>query len=392
MREEHSRHELLAGVRRRSEEIGQAVRARVDGIGERSSAADPEYLEGLRGAIRAAIDDTIDAADRADIVPVPLPVLSQARLAARDGVPLETVLRRYLAGHAVLGDLVVEEAERQDVAAGVLRWVLRAQAARTDQVLEVISADYLQEAGAVAFRPPDRRLAEQVQRLLDGELLDPSGLGYDLDRWHLAVHVRGPDPSREFLASDVAREHNARPLVVEMADELLCIWLGSTERLESEDVEGTLSRHAFPGARIALGEPASGDAGWRLTHNQARAALSVAVRLPGTTHRYKDVALLATAMRDELLTTSLSRFYLEPLEEDDETGRALRTTLRTYLRSDLNVTSTAAALGISRNTVRNRLRAIEEKVGYLDISRVPDLLLALRLSDLTPGLRQMAQP
>jgi hypothetical protein len=391
MREEQGRHELLAGVRRRSEEIGQAVTARVDGIGERGGGADLEYLEGLRGAIMAAIDDTIDAADRVDVAPVPLPVLSQARLAARDGVPLETVLRRYLAGHAALGDLVVEEAERQDVPAGVLRWVLRAQAARTDQVLAAISANYLQEAGAVAFRPPDRRLADQVQRLLDGELLDPSGLGYELDRWHLAMHVRGPDPDREFLAKEVAREHNARPLVVEMADELLCVWLGSVERIESEHVEGTLSRHAFPGVRIGIGEPGSGGVGWRLTHNQARAALSVAVRLPGTTQRYKGVALLAAAMRDELLTTSLSRFYLEPLEGDDESGRALRTTLRAYLRSELNVTSTAAALGISRNTVRNRLRAIEEKVGYLDISRVPDLLLALRLTELAPG-RRMAQP
>ena len=71
-----------------------------------------------------------------------------------------------------MSDLVVEEAELQVVPAGTLRWVLRAQAARTDQVLAAISEDYQREARAVAPPSPDQRLAQLVRRLFDGELLE----------------------------------------------------------------------------------------------------------------------------------------------------------------------------------------------------------------------------
>ena len=62
-RQGHKRAELLAGVRRRQKEIGAAVTARVDGIGDRDGPPELEYVEGLRSAIEAAIADTIDAAD-----------------------------------------------------------------------------------------------------------------------------------------------------------------------------------------------------------------------------------------------------------------------------------------------------------------------------------------
>jgi hypothetical protein len=42
--------------------------------------------------------------------PVPMQLLAQARLAARNGVGLEAVLRRYAAGHGLLADSLLDEA------------------------------------------------------------------------------------------------------------------------------------------------------------------------------------------------------------------------------------------------------------------------------------------
>jgi DNA-binding PucR family transcriptional regulator len=108
-------------------------------------------------------------------------------------------------------------------------------------------------------------------------------------------------------------------------------------------------------------------------------AFSVAARRTEKIVRYANVARLASAVQDELLTAFLSALYLEPLGEDRGDGEVLRETLRAYFTADGNVTSTAAALGVSRNTFTNRLRTIETKIGHLRPSRASDLALALEL-------------
>ena len=52
---------------------------------------------------------------------VPPALLAQARLDVRDGVSLDTVLRRYFAGNALFEDFLVEEAERAEVPNSALR-------------------------------------------------------------------------------------------------------------------------------------------------------------------------------------------------------------------------------------------------------------------------------
>ncbi len=114
---------------------------------------------------------------------------------------------------------------------------------------------------------------------------------------------------------------------------------------------------------MAIGEPAAGLAGWRLTHRQARAALAVAVRGRRPVVRYADVAILATVLRDDLLAGSLRRLYLEPLEDRRDRGETLRRTLRAWFAAGRNVSMAAAALGVSRQAVARRLRAAEERIG-----------------------------
>lgn len=389
MESDSSRKELVAAVAARRPEILERVLARIRAIGYARGTADAEYLEGLRRAVETAIAHTIEAAAGAeDDQPLQIPpaILAQSRLAARRGTPLETVLRRYLAGHAVLGDLVAEEAERRAVPPALLRRVLRAQAAETDRVLAVISTTYRQEAEAARPVSGDRRRTARVRRLLDGELLDPVGFGYDLERWHVGMVARGP-AAGEALAA-LTTYADATRLIVPGDDGLLWAWLGFRDRPDPLATTCTPPVIPVDGPRVGIGEPARGHPGWRLTHEQAHAALSVAPRGGDPVARYADVALLAAALRDELLAASLRTLYLDPLEADGGNGEVLRGTLRAYLDADRNVSSAAAALGVNRNTVTNRLRAIEMRIGHLRPSVLGSLSIALQLADQSAAKRQ----
>jgi DNA-binding PucR family transcriptional regulator len=133
---------------------------------------------------------------------------------------------------------------------------------------------------------------------------------------------------------------------------------------------------------LAIGESSRGLAGWRLTHRQARAAVPVAKRSSTSSTRYSNVALVASMLQDDLLSTSLRELYLDPLSDERDGGEALRQTLSAYISSDRNLSSAAALLGVSRRTVANRLSAVEGKIGRLLTVAMADIEAALRLHEL----------
>jgi hypothetical protein len=374
------RRDLVVGLRGRREEIARAVLVRVHAIDAPDRVVDPEYLQGLRLAVEAAIDHTIEASEgpgESARETVPEPLLSQARLAARRRIPLETMLRRYLAGHAVLGDFVVEEAMRQALPPEILRWVLRSQAARTDQVVATISATYAELLDETRPFSTARRRAERVRRLLDGELLDGSDLGYDLSRWHVAMIASGPSPGQSIRS--LARELGRQALVVDYEPELTWAWLGGTRETTPEQLEAVV-RWTWPvGLRLAVGEPGRDLAGWRLSHQQAAAALPIAQRGPDRRVRYADVAVLAAAVHDQILAASLRTLYLARLASAADGGGVLRGTLRAWFATGLNTTSAAASLGVTRHTVANRLRVAEDLLERPLEDCALDLQVALRL-------------
>jgi DNA-binding PucR family transcriptional regulator len=139
---------------------------------------------------------------------------------------------------------------------------------------------------------------------------------------------------------------------------------------------------------LAVGEPAAGVDGWRYSHRQAAAALPVARAGPRRHLRYANVALLTSALRDELLTATLRRRYIEPLADERGGGEVLLATLRAYFAAERNVSSAAAALGVSRPTVRSRLATIEQRIGDPPEACGAELEIALRLEQ----LRAVAPP
>jgi hypothetical protein len=77
----------------------EATATRVYAISDPHDVFDPGYLQGLDAAIAAAIDYRLTVLEVGErhAPAVPLVLLAQARLDSRNDVPLDTVLRRYLA-------------------------------------------------------------------------------------------------------------------------------------------------------------------------------------------------------------------------------------------------------------------------------------------------------
>lgn len=378
-----ARSELVARLRARQPEIEQTILSRVYAVSDPAEVGDPAYIGGLREAVVAALAYAIQALENVveRLAPVPAPLLSQARRAARDGVPLDTVLRRYLAGHALLGDFIVQELEEvgDDLSDIGLQSVLRREAAVLDHLLSVVASEYHSESEAKS-RSLHRRRADCVDMLLAGKLTDPAELGYDLELWHVGLIAVGKGAEAGIRALATALDR--RLLLVHRGEETFWAWLGGSRRVSRDDLE-RLVAWEWPGqVRVASGEPAQGLVGWRFSHEQAGAALTIAMGGAATHVRYADVALLASMLKDEVLLRSLDDLYLAPLVAGSNGAGTLRRTLRAYFAAQRNVSSTASALGVSRKTVTTRLRTIEERLGRTLDSCAAELELALRFDRL----------
>lgn len=372
---------LASRLRERLPELRAAIATRVYAIADPREVSDPAYLQGLDGALAAAVDHRLAVLETGErgAPAIPPALLAQARLDARDGVPLDTVMRRYVAGNSLFGDFLAEEAERADVPSSDLRRLLAAQATLGDRLLAAVSAEHTREAESRPGSAAERR-RECVKRLLAGELADASELGYDLDAHHLAVVAKGE------AAGEVMRglaRALGRPLLMVRREEepVWAGWLGGQRPLAAAAALAALDGAIPDRVHVVVGEPAEGLGGWRFSHRQAKAALPIAERRAQPALRYADVALLASIVPDDLVTTSLRQIYLEPLERARDGGAVAKATLRAYFDAERNLSSTAAALGVDRRTVRNRIAAIEELLGRPIQGSVADLEIALRLDD-----------
>jgi hypothetical protein len=370
---------ITARLRGRLPELEAAVSTRVHAIADPREVADPSYLHSLNGALTTTLDYALVAIELGErrTPGIPPALLAEARLAARASVPLDTVLRRYVSANALLGDFLVEEAERAEVPTSVLRRLLRRQATLLDRLLEAVSEEHVREAKSWPSSSAERR-RECVKSLLAGEQVDHSELGYDLDGHHLALMAKGegaPEAMRQ-LADRLDRRLLA---VCREEESIWACWLGGRRPLEARQAVRALAEISLDRVVVTVGEPGEGLSGWRLSHRQAKAALPIAERHGETILHYADVILLTSILRDDLVATSLHQLYLEPLEGAPDGGKVARETLRAYFAAERNISSTAAALGVDRRTVTNRIHAVEELFGRQLKDIAAELETALRL-------------
>lgn len=371
--------DVVERLRLRRDEIEEGVVTRVNAIADPSETNDPAYAIGLRAAVAAAIEYGLDVLERGEhrAPPVPVVLLAQARLAARNGVGLDVVLRRYVAGFTLLGDFIFEEALAMKAAPGRIKAFLVSQASGLDYLTAAIGEEYARE-GKRSVVTSEIRRAALIERLLAGEHADPAPLSYDLDVFHIGIVASGS--GADDAIRDVARQVDCRLLLLRREDGTVWAWLGA-RRLPG-DALALSSGPSDDDVVVAFGEPCRGLAGWRLTHRQALAALPIGQLQNEGVVAYREVALLAAGLGNDLHAESLHQIFIAPLERGRSGGQAAMVTLRAYFRAECNATSAAASLDISPQAMNKRLRNIEELLGRSVGSCAAALEIAVRLADL----------
>jgi hypothetical protein len=379
------RQALAQRLRERYAEIEQDALTRVHAVSDPREVEDPAYGAGLEAAVGVALEYAIDGIEAGDLGQNPIPdaLLVQARVAARNQIGLDTVLCRYFAGYTLFSDFLIQEVEDYDaVSSEQLKQLLRVEATILNRLVGAVAAEYGRVSESRRGGDEQRRI-QRVRMLLAGELVDAADLAYELDAIHIGLVGSGPDA--QMAIRGLAAALDRRLLIVCGEEGLLWAWLGGRTKIAASEVLRLIASDRSGQSVLAVGEAGEGVRGWRLTHRQANAAMSVACREGRRHARYADVALVATALRDEVLAKSLYDLYLAPLKEERDGGVALCETLDAYFASGHRVSSTAAALKVSRQTVGGRLRRVEERIGCPLNTCTAEVEMALRVHRASNG-------
>jgi hypothetical protein len=375
------RASVVERLRARLPEIEQAIFVSIrNGVSDPADNGDAEYQAGLRATVEEVVEYVLTGMEQGEewSGTIPLAAVAQARRAARNGVGLETVLLRYTVGNRLLTGFVMDEADR--FPSRVLRQVLDIQGALVEPLMVAISTEYKLELER-ARRSREQRRGERVQRLLAGEPVDLGEFDYEFeDAWHLGVIVVGTRAREAVRGIGAGLDRDI--LLVAHGEKTMWAWLGGGSRLAVTSIGLRLSSMVNMGVSLAIGEPSRGMHGWRLTHHQAQAALLVALRRQQGITRYAEDMLLAAALQDETLATSLQEIFMSPLANQRDGGAVARETLRVYFDVTSNAATAAARLKVDRHTVERRLQKIEERLGRLLPSCQAELEVALRLHEL----------
>jgi len=240
--------------------------------------------------------------------------------------------------------------------------------------------------GAVAQR------LDAVRAILAGQGSDPKELsarlgGHPLSGFNTALLFHTDDfdhiPDLATAANELARPYGVRPLVANPGGRDLWCWLATRSAPDLSGLRessGWLLEH---GVAVAVGTPAEGVAGFRLSHHEAQEAQRVAfatARSPAVT-LFADVELLAVMTASPEAATRFVHRTLGPLADPAETPTRLRQTLRALLASG-SVEDAANHLSVHKNTVRYRVNQAEELLGRKAYDAPTEIELALRYYDM----------
>ncbi|WP_068401251.1 PucR family transcriptional regulator [Kribbia dieselivorans] len=231
-----------------------------------------------------------------------------------------------------------------------------------------------------------------IEGLVSGELPDEqvtsASLGIDMGGWHVGCVLHAPAGASvtrsevDAAVASFAEVSGGGPLVRhETSSGQVWLWASGDHTIGVRDSKGL--RIDAP-LVIGLGEPREGLTGFRRTHIEAVESLRVGLmsssKVPVT--RYRDVGLEALLSRD----LEQARWYVDSelngLAADTAEMAELRQTLRVYFAARMRIAPAAEQLFIHRNSLRDRLRRIEDILGYQLADRSADCQAALRLSDL----------
>ena len=341
-----------------------------------------ELLSASVAANVATILDVIEAGALDDGVQAPAAAVEYARRLAQRGVAISALLRAYRLGQGSLQQRVMQaiSAVTEDPRA-VIEASLRLSTIvfdYIDRVSEQVVTEYQLERDRWMRNRGAIRSA-RVMTVLAGGTVDLAeterSIGYPLRQIHrgavIWVDDSSPRPDRphhlERLVSRLAEHYGTArpPLIIAPDDSTVWAWLPVTSAQAAAG--GGKPFEPEEGAWVALGEPAAGVDGFRLTHRQARRAQIVAMAAePSTRTRLTDsvrIGVVGLMCADIDAVQAWVREVLGGLAIDDDATARLRDTVRIFLSAGGSYTAAAQELLLHKNTVQYRIRKAEETRG-----------------------------
>lgn len=340
---------------------------------------DPVLTEMLRASVEANIT-TINHVLANDIPiahlqPTTAAVEYALRLAQRQ-VPSNSLMRAYRMGEYEYNRLGLGFLEEMDLAEGLS---VRVAAHVAGVLFEYI--DWITQYVFQAYETERRRwvgaegnvLSSTVNQLLgiEGEPKPfeveafETETGYRLDRAHLAVILWSADSATVVTEIDRAARTVAgrlgavgAPIITAADRTTVWAWIPFSGGEPPRALAGRVSLP--PGLRMAVGLPGAGVAGFRRSHEQARAAYDVATIVPRREpavvgYGDRGIAVVSVMARDLPSTRAWVRELLGPLTADNPNVQALRETLSVYLATGESHVRTAEQMVLHRNTVKYRI-------------------------------------
>lgn len=348
---------------------------------------DESLLNLLRASIEANIDTFLHMLQYGisiDRVEAPPAAIEYAHRLAQHGVPVRALVRAYRLGQGIFLERSFEVLERQvddpELVSLAAKRLIAITFSYIDRVTEHILEAYEDERDRWLQQRTAIRAA-RVRELLREELADVGNaeatVGYPiLARLHLGLVVW---TSHEELygagGSGLARFTGelaerlgcpASPLFLPHDQVTAWAWLCFGRQAPAPDELRTVVRAIGSEVAVAAGEPATGVAGFRRSHQQARlvqATMHAADTASIGVTTFDEVGPIALFCADLGATRTWVGETLGRLALDDEQHARLRETLRVFLATGGSYVAAAERLSLHRNSVYYRVRKAEEARG-----------------------------
>jgi len=368
-----SRHEALAGG------VAAELDRKHPGLGEASRRGITDLIgEGLRAQLQGF---------RRDAPPECCPEIDGAALAAlaatRPGLPV--LLDAYRLCRLALWQAWFCLVEDSDLDGEDCRLLLARGSDFFFGYADLLSGHvveaYRRQAWAAGAGGSEGRRLRAIEGVLAGDPLAASWLDYDLERHHLGLIAWGEDPVG--TVRELARSLGRPFLAVDPEQGDRCCWAWVSGVRPLDPTEGRALRAFTPSAeRIALGFEGFGEAGFCASHRQASRARRFAPPAVPPVVLYEDFVVQSLACENEQEARAFIARELSGIDDESPTSKRLRETLVAYFEAEYNATATGAMLGIHHQTVAQRLRTAEERLGRVELD------VALRLRAILHGTPQ----
>jgi DNA-binding PucR family transcriptional regulator len=176
----------------------------------------------------------------------------------------------------------------------------------------------------------------------------------------------------------------ADPLLVPAGAAALWAWCGTFKRPDPGALARIEAHRPTEGVRMAVGRPAYGIEGFRVSHLEAGHAArfwELGNGRTGGTTTYRSVEVVSLLASDLDRARRFVASELGPLAENTDAAARMRSTVLSFLAHGGSHTRAAQALHMHHNTVYNRVRRAEELIGAPVTSRGIELQTALLLSE-----------